>query len=685
VSWQIKQCICLLAGLGSLGLRGDEVADEPVTEMPALVVWAMQTEPTLDRIPAAVSLIPAEAIQRGTQQLSLEESLRGVPGVFVLNPTNFAQDTRIAIRGFGARADFGIRGIRLVVDGIPSTLPDGQGEVDGIDFGSAGRIEIIRGPASALYGASSGGVILMETESAPVEPFLETRLSGGDDGFGKAQVKAGGQAGPLSYLLHGSRLEFDGFRDHSRTENWKFNSKLCFRLDDSSSLTATVNLIDMPQQDDPGGLTLAEARSNPRQARDRNLLFDAGESVRQRKVGLLYRKDWLQRHRLELNSYHVHRDFSGRLPFESGGQISFSREYSGGGFQYGFTGDRIAVVAGADTGLQADARKNYDNLSGTRGSLVLDQDEQAWALGAYLHAAIDVLPAVTASASLRHDRVEFSVEDRFIADGDDSGDIDFSETSPMAGLIWRLHPGLSMFANVSTSFETPTTTEFDNPAGGGFNTRLKPQTATNYELGARGQTEVLSRPLRFDLALFQIEIDDALVPYTLSPFPGREFFRNAGASRHCGFEGALSVYVSPRLTASIAYTWSDFFYTSFESPSGDFSGNRIPGIPEHLADFSLRYEHDNGAYFQWSTRWVGETVADDGNTTLIDAYTTSDLRIGFDLQAEAWTFSPFLGINNLFDEAYPANIRINAFGGRYFEPAPERTLYAGFRVRFSFP
>ena len=654
----------------------------PVTELSEFVVTVMRMESPVERVPAAVSVVSAESIQRARQQLSLDESLRGVPGVFVLNPYTFAQDPRLAIRGFGSRADFGIRGIQLLVDGIPATLPDGQGSVDGIDFGSVERIEIIRGPAAALYGASSGGVLLITTGDGTENPFLETRLSAGEFGFAKAQAKAGGEAGPLNYLVHGSHLEFDGYRDHSRTRNWKFNSKLRFTLDSKASLTAVINWIDMPQQDDPGGLTLEETEDNPRQARDRNLFFKSGEEVRQGKLGLVYRKDFNEFHSLELRSFYVHRDFANRLPFEDGGQVTLERDFWGGGIQYGFTGSRARFASGLDFGRQDDARKNFDNLEGDRGSLVLDQGEVVTSLGLFAHCEYEILPRVTLSASLRYDRVAFEVEDALLADGDDSGNLDFSEVSPMAGVAWKAFPGVSLFANASTSFETPTTTEFDNPDGGGFNESLRSQTARSFEVGARGDFTFLSRPARYDVAAFHADIEDVLVPYELDAFPDREFFRNAGASRHRGIEAALALDLLPELTVSLSWTWSDFLFTDYQLPDGDYSGNRIPALPEHFADLGIRYLHPDGLYLQWNLRWSGRMFADDANSTSVDQSWVADLRAGYEFTAGRWNFEPFLGLNNMFAESYYANIRINAFAGRFYEPGPLRNFYAGVRVRF---
>ena len=673
----------LLLTLGSSG----SAAIETVDVLPTYTVAAPRIEQVDLNVPFSISRIDAGQIQTASQQLSLDEPLQTVPGVFVLNPYNFAQDSRIAIRGFGARADFGIRGIRLIVDGIPATTPDGQGSVDGLDLGSAESMEVIRGPASALYGAASGGVILIETESGPATPFAETRWTAGDDGFLQGQFKAGGQLNRFSYLLSATSLDYEGYRNHSETENRRLNAKFSYDFSASSSLTALINLIDLPLQNDPGGLTLDEARADPDQARQRNLVFDGSESVEQEQLGLVYKRALNDFHSFELKTYHTHREFANKLPFPDGGQVAFERNFFGGGALYRFTADRLKLAAGFDYDQQDDARKRYDNLSGVRGPLSLEQEEQIESLGLFATGSFELLEALTISAAVRQDYLDFEVDDAFMTDGDDSGGRSFEETSPMLGLIWEAVPGFAVFANAATSFETPTTTEFANPDGGGFNPNLDPQSARSFELGIKGSSAFRERSIRYELTAFHIKIDDALVPFV--PFDAnasseRDFYKNAGESERTGIEAAFQIELLKDVTADLSYTWSAFKYEDFETPDGDFSGNRLPGIPEHFANVRINYKHEDGFFIRWNTRFIGSFYADDANADTVDAYIVSDLRLGIEKRVGAWTFEPFIGLNNVFDHEYYANIRINAFGGRYYEPAPGRNLYGGLRLRYSF-
>ncbi|PXA05539.1 TonB-dependent receptor [Coraliomargarita sinensis] len=674
-------CAVSIAGLAF----ADPVPErDPVFVLEPLVIRDRGLETPPLALPASVTRLDRDDIQKASAQLSINESLQTVPGVFALNPYNYAQDSRIAIRGFGARSDFGIRGIRLVVDGIPATLPDGQGGVDGIDLGSTGEMEIIRGPAAAIYGPASGGVIRIKTEEAPAVPFTELRLLGGSYGLFKSQFKAGYAEGPWNVLVSGTHFDYQGYREKSQTENTSLNTRIGYAFEDGSELTTVIQAIDYPVQDDPGGLTAAEVEADRRQARARNLQFDGGEQVRQQKLGFAYRRPLSDAQSLHVHAFLVNRDFANKLPFTDGGQVGFERFFGGMGARYAFGGEKLRWVVGAEVGRQDDARKNYDNLDGERGPVALEQDEVVTNVGSFVASEWAVSDQLSLSAALRYDEVHFDVDDDFLSDGDDSGKRTFRETSPMLGLLWAPRPELSFFANWTTSFETPTTTELDNPAGGGFNSALGSQTAQSLEFGLIGRLpNAFWRP-KLELTVFSIDVEDALVPYEVENFPGRDFFRNAGSTRKEGLEALLALQPTERLSAVLSYTYSDFRYKDFDSPGGDYGGNRLPGVPEHFGNLRIDYRHPSGFSAIWNTRFVGALQADDANTTEISGYSFSDLRLSWEHAFGDWTFEAFAGVNNLFDQDYSANIRINAFGGRYYEPALGRNGYAGLRLRYSF-
>ena len=661
---------------------GAEVLEE-------IVVAATRIPTDLTDLPFAAGIVSGEQVQRARQQLGLDEALAVQPGLFFQNRYNFAQDLRIAIRGFGARANFGIRGIRIFADEIPQTLPDGQGSVDAIDLGSVQSIEIIRGPFSAVYGSSSGGVIHLRTEDGPPRPFVSGRYNAGSYGFSEWQLKAGGQAGRLNWLVNGSSAELEGYRDHAAYRNDLFNSKFRYDFDETASLTVLLNAVDSPLADDPGGLTVREVAANPRQAAPRNLQFDAGESLEQQTLGAAFRKTFSGGRELLLRSYYVQRDFFNRLPFDvnsngQGGSVDLEREFAGFGAQYGWATDWAGrtgrLIVGLDYDAQRDHRTRYANNEGVIGNLTTDQDEDVTTNAIFLQQVVDLTERLALTLGGRFDAVEYRVADRIGAAG--SGQRTFREFSPMLGANWAAGESLRLYGNVSTSFDPPATTELANPYGPtGFNPDIESQTATNYEAGLKGI--VLGR-LRYDMALFRIDVKDEIVPFELEG-SGQSFYRNAGRSTHQGLEALIVLELLPGLTASAAYTWSDFTFDEFREPGGSvFDGNRIPGIPEHLANFALDWSHPSGFFAGWDLLYAGRFYADNANSVETGDYLVSSLRAGFRWQADRWNLEPFVGVNNLFDEQYMSNIRLNAAFGRYYEPAPRRNMYGGILLTYGF-
>lgn len=660
-------------------------AQAEVSRLEPVTVSVTRVEKAIEDVPAAVGAVGADEIQLGAEQLGLDESLDRIPGLFFLNRYNFAQDLRASIRGFGARANFGIRGIRIIVDGIPETLPDGQGSVDGIDLGSARQVSVIRGPASSLYGNASGGAIIVESERGPSVPFAELRAAAGRYDYEKYQVKAGGETGRLNYLVNVSDTTLDGYRDHSESENSQLNGRFEFALSDASRLLLTAHHTDQPVANDPGALTEEEVAADRTAARPLNVQFRAGEVLDQTRAGVLYETQVSDATTVEARVYRTDRDFSNTLPFRDGGAVTLDRAFTGGGFKITRDHDSLGrdnqLLVGIDYDRQDDDRRRFDNIDGVRGPLDADQNELVTAVGAYAQNEMALGERIDLTLGVRYDEVEFDVTDRFLADGDDSGKVTFDEFSPMAGIGYQASEATRLYANVSTAFETPTTTEFANPAGGGFNQALDSQVSTNYEIGIKSRGD----RYRFDVALFHIDVDDELTPFELPGQSGRSFFENAGSSSRDGVEIALTRELGAGMELSAAYTWSDFTFDRFRDVDGAVhDGNRIPGIPEHLFHVEWSWFGASGLYAIVDATYTGSFFADNANRDEVDSYTVSSMRAGYNGYFGGWEISPFLGVNNLFDEEYNGNIRINAFGARYFEPAPERNLYMGLTIRKNF-
>ena len=651
------------------------ISQDKFSELDEIEVTATRIDSTLLRSSRSVSVIGKEEIQNATQLLAMDEVLAGVPGLYMQNRYNFSQDLRVSLRGFGARSAFGIRGIKVIVDGIPETLPDGQAGVDSIDLGSASRIEVIRGPSSSNFGNASGGVIAIETETGSDPGFVQTTIATGDLGYSKLQLKSGGKTENMNYLINFSRQELDGYREHSISEGSLMNAKFGFNLSEIDRLKLSLNYTDQPKSQDPGGINLSQVNTNRKSARDRNLSYDSGESLNQKRIGLVYERD----HSIGLltvRNYYVTRDFSNKLPFKNGGSVNIDREFYGFGMQYQFgesLPENFSLTTGFDTDRQDDDRKRYNNDSGKLGSMSFDQQEKVNSNGLFVQSRYD-LGNWSISSGIRYDEVKFDITDRFLSNGDDSGEIEFDAVSPSFGLNYVME-NASIFASMSSSFETPTTTELANPdASGGFNALLKPQEASNIEIGYKS----VKNNIYHEIAVFNIDLNDELVPYELEEFPGRTFYSNVGKSSRKGVESLLSWSVKPNLTVDASYTYSDFSFDSFiDKNNKDFSGSKLPGLPESFAYFGIRFENENGLNMNFNLNYSGDLFANNANSVKVQAYTVSNFRLSYNINKGDWKILPYMGINNIFDTEFNSNIRINAFGSRYYEPAPERNSYLG--------
>ena len=697
-STAVRSIRCLVCWLSALLLPGALTAQQTAQansgELEEIIIEATRLSRPLDRVPAAVSVVRQDDIQLGRQQLGLDEALTRVPGLFMQNRYNFSRDLRISIRGFGARSAFGIRGIKILVDGIPETLPDGTGQVDSIDLGAVRQIEVIRGPSSSLYGNASGGVISITSEDGPEIPFANARLAVGDYDFQKLQVKAGGQTDRMNYFVSLSDSRIDGYRAHSQAENTQLSGRFNFDLGGDRNFLAVVNITDQPISNDPGGIDAAQAASDPRSAYARNVAYDSGEALDQTRVGFVYTTPIGDAGELSARSYIVSRDFQNKLSqFRNPDAAHFERFFAGGGVNYTNSGTLGGMpnrfIVGFDIDDQDDDRRRFVNNQGTLEALLFDQNESFNAQGIFLQDELSLSEQLQLTFGLRYDEIEYTVTDHFLSDGDDSGMRNMDDVSPMLGILYSLSDDLSLYGTVSTAFETPSTTDFANPSGGGgFNPALGPQSATNYEVGLRG---AIGERHYYEVAVYDIAVDDELVPFDIN---GRTFFQNAGSSSRTGVELAIVSNPTDRIRTSLTYTYGEFEFDDFRvisvdaggipSVVDDFSGNTIPGTVEHLLFGEISYTHPSGWFGALDVMYVGEQFADNANAVKVDSYTVANLRLGFERAVGSTIVSPFIGINNLFDESYNTEIRINAFGfpPRYFEPAPELNVYAGVSVNF---
>lgn len=672
----------LTAGLYLLAERPVLLAAEleaETVELSPLLITSPRSHVRWLSTPAAVTVVDASTTQ-GEQSLALDSWLARVPGVFSLNRYNLAQGLRPAIRGFGARGNFGVRGIRVLVDGVPLTMPDGQTELDGLDLGLVERMEVLRGPASVLYGNAAGGVLVIDTREPPSLPSMQLDLSAAGLGYQRLRGELGGSDGNLGGLLAFNSSQLDGYREHSRAQTNSLTGKLRWYAP-NGQLRLNLNAIDN-RAEDPGGLTAAEVKADRRQAAAGNLRFDADEYIRQQRLGLVWDGYGTGADQYQLRSYLGHREFGNRLGFERNGQTTFERYFTGIGGQYSHYRDLAGLAhklsAGFGLEAQRDERQRYDNLLGKRGTLRQQQEESALSQGLFVEDQIDLSEQWQATFGLRYDRVRLAVDDAYLIDNrDDSGSRRLADWNYSSGLSYRFSAQQSLYARLASSFETPTINELGNPQGAGFNSALQPAQAFSRELGIKGEWPAL----RYALAVYRIDLEDELVAFSLPAQPGRNFYRNAGQSRRDGLELSLDWQLADAWRWSLAYAYNRYRFIDYQAQTEDFSGNRVPGIPAQSLFSEVAYEHQD-FYLRLGVTAQAQVYANDGNTQSAPGHALLSLRLGKRLQFAEQSLEPYLGIDNLLGREYFDNLRINDGNARYFEPGPGRTLYAGVRVMF---
>ena len=664
------------AAEGQRRTAADSTQDSTVVLRPIEVSVTRQTI-SLYRIPFAVSTLDRDELLRGRATLGLDEALAQVPGLFVANRYNPSLGQRISIRGFGSRSAFGARGVKILLDGIPQTLPDGQSQLTNVEIASLGSIEVLRGSSSSLYGNASGGVISLRTASPSlIKREASARTVAGAYGLVKLQGRVSTPAGKGTIAINGARTTSDGFREHSAAEINNVGIRVEQELAPGTTLLMTAHLAVNPTLDNPGSLNQTEVDSVPSNANPRNVDANAGKSVTQGQLGVNLKKRFDGGGSVSITGFGLFRDLDNPLSFRF---IQIDRRAYGvralAEIPLTVGSTRPRWLVGVDLQRQRDDRveRSPDLATVTR-----DQLERVTEIGPFTQLGFDLGERVSGTLGVRYDRVSFTAEDRLLVDGDDSGDRVMSSTSASLGFVWRLRDAFQPYANVSSSFETPTTTELSNrPSGaGGFNQDLEPQRAVNFEVGVRGGGGLFS----YSASAFHVNVKDALIPFEVPSVPSRRFFRNAGKTRHRGLELAATVRPIDLLTVVTAYTLADYEFKDFRTADGNFDGNDIPGVPGHRFYGSVRVTMQSGLWFATDYNVTSSYYVDDANTAENKGWFTADLRGGWESVVAGWRLAPFVGVLNAFNKRYVGSITVNAGFGRFFEPAPPRNVYLGLEI-----
>lgn len=687
-------CRCVLAA--ALAAGSAQAQPEPTLAPVTVTVNRGVAQSSFDA-PASVDVIEGEVLRSGQLQVNLSETLARVPGLVAQNRHNYAQDLQISSRGFGARATFGVRGIRLYTDGIPASGPDGQGQVSHFDLATAQRVEVLRGPFSALYGNSSGGVISLFTADGGPDTVADLSATVGSDGLQRQGVRLGGAQGQWQYQLGSSGFRTGGWREHSAARRTTFNGKARYSQGEDTRWTVVLNSVDMPDVQDPLGLTRAELEANPRQATPAALLFDTRKSAAQHQAGLLleHRLDAVDS--LQLTLYRGERDTTQfqaipvavqAAPSHPGGVIDLARRYQGLDALWirraRWLDRPLTLTAGLSADEVREDRRGFQNFSGAvlgvTGALRRDEANRARTVDQYLQAEWALAARWSLSAGARHSVVTLRSSDRYVVAGnaDDSGSVRYQAVTPVLGLVFHSNDALNLYAAFGRGFETPTLNEISYRPGGaaGLNFGLREARSRQWEAGVKAR---LGEGWRLNAALFQARTQDEIV--VLSNTGGRSVFQNAGSTRRDGLEALLAGRWGQGWSAHLAATWLDARY----GPGFPVAGRRLPGVPRASLYAELAWDHRPWglqAALEW--RHLGRVAVDDANSDFAPASRTLNLRATLTQKAGRWTVSEFLRIDNIGGRAMVGSVIVNEGNRRFFEPAPARQWAAGVSAAYRF-
>ena len=676
-------------------------AAQAADEQTMVVTAAPTTVSELDT-PAAVSVVNGDEMRQAAPRVNLSESLGAVPGLQVQNRQNYAQDLQLSIRGFGSRSTYGVRGLRIYVDGIPATMPDGQGQTSNIDIGSVDTIEVLRGPFSALYGNSSGGVINVTSQTGTQPPTVEASSYYGSFGTWHYGMKAtgavgdGSHAGDVDYTVSTNRFTTHGYRDHSGARKNLANARLGVRINDVSKLTLLLNSVDI-KANDAGGLTADEWRDNPRQS-PRGDQYNTRKNTRQTQAGLRYERQLSAQDDLSVMMYAGERETTQfqsiprapqLKPSHAGGVIDLTRHYQGIDTRLTHRGELLVPVtltAGLDYENMSERRKGYENFVmvngapqyGEQGALRRNERNLMWNVDPYLQTQWQLTDKLSLDAGVRYSSVWFDSNDYYITpgNGDDSGDASYHKWLPAGSLKYALTDAWNVYLSAGRGFETPTINELsyrsDNQSG--LNFGLKPSTNDTVEIGSKTR---IGNGL-FTAALFQTNTDNEIVVDSSSG--GRTSYKNAGKPRRQGMELGLDQQFGESWRLKAAWTWLDATYRTNVCDDASCNGNRIPGIARNMGYASFGYQPEQGWYAGSDIRYMSDIMANDENTAKAPSWTVVGLTTGYKWSYGRMDMDLFGRIDNLFDREYVGSVIVNESNGRYYEPAPGRNYGIGLNL-----
>lgn len=659
-------CLILFAAEVTAQTAGNDTLR---AELDEIRVEATQSVITVDEAPLSLSRKVRSSNDLATRPATTLDRLTfSMPGVFVNNRENFALGEQLTIRGMGWRSQFGVRGVQVLLDDMPLTVADGQTILNMVDPAIVRRIELLRGPSSTFWGNSSGGVLHLSTRPLPGESSFKYRGFAGSYGTLKQELQIAESVNGVQLHLYGTYFDTEGFRDHSAAEMIRTGASARFSGWSDSQIRIAATYAGMPEAQHPGSLPGQLAIDSPRQARESFVETQAGKNFDQAMIsGSLLQQ--FGEDILNVTIHGTYRWVENPLPF---GYINVERYAGGFRNTYEVSGLPFELHAGSEVKWQFDDRLETNNDNGGRGDQIdVMQRETVWNQALFTRINIP-FKRFAFSAGLRADRLRFSANDKLGTDAD--GSRTFTSLNPGFGVTYEA-ASFDLFTNLSSSFESPTTTELVNrpDGGGGFNSDVDPEKTWGLESGIRGTISKLT--LDYEVTLFGMQIDNLLVPFQTSP-DGPTFFRNEGETRHAGIETSFGLSPVRNLNIQLMYSWLDAKFRS-----GEFEENKIPGVSPHRFSSVISGNIGN-TYLSADLEWVGSYYTNSINSVKNDSYKLVSLRANHsvDIPGSGIQLSPFIAVNNLFDERFNTSVSINAFGGRFFEPGADRSFQAGIQV-----
>ena len=683
-----------------------------------VVVTGTRIEQNSFDLPIAIDVVDQEDIQAGQLQMTLSESLIRIPGITAQNRTQSAQDPQISSRGFGSRSSFGVRGVRVYVDGIPLTMPDGQGQPGVVDLSAIKSIEVMRGPFSALYGNSSGGVIQLFTEDAPKTPEVGATVMFGSYNTKRQILEAGGQADGVEYLLNVSNFESDGYRDNSQSDKQQATAKFKFNISDDTKLTTLINWFDQDAQD-PLGLPRVEdannpsAFSNPKSVPKSAFAANTRVSRRHTQVGFNLEHAINNNNKINLISYVGNREnlqyLSTNAATTAGRASNISRDFWGNDLRWDNNGDisgkKYNISFGVNYGKSSDDRLDINADGGIKRSTAVpnnansglnrDEDNISINYDRYIQGMLSVSNKVDLHAGLRRTKVKLEVKDNFLTgignNGDNSGSVSYEKSNPVVGATWKVTPTLNLYANYGKGFETPTFIEaaYDSTANGAPNLDLKPSKSENFELGIK---TFIGSNTQVNFNTFLINTTDEIVVKETNTF-NRSVFTNAKSTRRTGAELSIDSQFDNNVSTYFSYSLlnakfdADYSYTpALPTPIQTVqSGNKIPGTyrSQIYGEIAWKYQ-PLGFSTAFEGRHNSKSYVNDINTDTAPSYTIFNVRAGFEQDLAAWNFKEYLRVENIFDKEYIGSVRVNDANLRFFEPAADRNYLLGLSASYKF-